>query len=234
MTAVRNKKPTKTAAEIISVNPTRRSRAERALLQLTTTSYPHNLIGNLIHAMRGSAEGAKSALECENQMGILDFIRGVTLTNDESGATLRFDVKRIRPDDTRIDKQLTTTASEQALSIVVSIDRDSVMMAAFNVDKMVELYHRTQVQGMTRRHEITAPLWTVTESSLSLPKRQAQLHDVKFSKDVKALSHSDVVALLEQTVLEPNFSLAFGDGVIAVHVPGQNRREVTYTVPPRN
>ena len=229
----KKKKPVATkrdSAEIIGKNPTRRSRAERALVQLTTTSWPHYLIGNIVNALAGSDESlSKKALAFENNFGMLEFVRTVRLTAKDNSLEFMAGTVTIDATNNRIDKQLEGALTPYTL---VSSDVESIANLAKHETlpaKIVELFHRNQCRGMTRRFEITADHWKLVEKKITLGNGNG-LANLGRSETVFDVNAEDVSKLLAAAFNEGEYVISLGDKAIII-VAGDVTKEITYTVP---
>jgi hypothetical protein len=223
---------TQRAADIIRENPTRRSRAERALVQLTTTSYPHYLIGNIVAGLHAGEENvSKQALDIENKFGILDFVRELTLTAGET--TVAFDVGTIRIDQntTRVDNQLAGELIKHAtftspVAGVANLAKDETFAR-----NLIDVFHRNQVRGMTRVHAITNPHWKLVEKRLTTGNDNG-FGGLGRSETVFEITSDDAAALIRKTLGGALFSLILGADIITI-VEGEVTKEITFVVPPR-
>jgi hypothetical protein len=221
----------KAAAVIISDNPTRRSRAERAMVQLTTTSFPHYLIGNIVHAMsEGNEAQSKQALDVENKFGLLDFVRSLTISANETGMEFTVGWLTIDGVSTRIDSQL---AQELTLANFAGDKAAQANLAKDTVlaTRLVDVFHRSQVRGMTRVHDIKTGNWRLVEKRLTAGNGIG-LAALGRSETVFDLSSTDAVNLVVDALSQEKFSLALSSETITI-VHGDVTKVITYEVPPR-
>lgn len=219
----------KAAAEIIAENPTRRSRAERAMVVLTTTSYPHYLLGNIVHAMSaGEATECKKALDVENKFGLLDFIRGITLNATGEKLVLEIGHLRIDATSTRVDNQLereqTLTRFEGTAQSLEQLRQDTTLAG-----NLVDIFHRNQVRGMTRVHDINAKNWKLVEKKITIGNTNG-LGGLGRSETVYEFTKEDAVKLLNDTLASNNFVLSLGSESIVI-AANESTLEITYVVP---
>lgn len=222
---------TQRSADIIRENPTRRSRAERALVQLTTTSYPHYLIGNIVAGLHAGEEtAAKQALDIENKFGILDFVR--TLTIEANDANIVFSVGHLRIDQntTRVDNQLTGELTINAFTSPVAGLQGLVKDDGL-AKNLVDIFHRNQVRGMTRVHAITNPNWKLVEKRITTGNDNG-FGGLGRSETVFEITSDDAAVLIRKTLGSEKFALTMGADVITI-VDGEVTKEITFVVPPR-
>jgi hypothetical protein len=221
----------KAAAVIISENPTRRSRAERAMVQLTTTSFPHYLIGNIVHAMsEGNEAQSKQALDVENKFGLLDFVRSLSITATDTGIEFTVGWLTIDGVSTRIDNQLA-----QPLTLA-NFNGDKAAQANLNKDtalatRLVDVFHRSQVRGMTRVHDIKNGNWKLVEKRITAGNGIG-LAALGRSETVFDLTSEEAAELVRNALGLDNFALALTAETITI-VDGDVTKVITYVVPPR-
>lgn len=237
MSAARQKKTAKPAAEIISANPTRRSRAERSLVQLTTTSYPFYLIGNIVHVIYGGDESAaKSALAAENSLGLLDFIRMLDLKASNDQVVFDIHTVKIDPANVKLDAQLADSQLTPLASFTSEDERSVKNLAVFSSDlakSLVEIYHRNQTRGMTRRFDISQPYWKLVERQIGLDQGKTQLHQLKRTENVQAIDVEQALTLVQEALSSGSFRLKLGAEEIEITV-GDTTRSIVYEVPARS
>lgn len=233
----RKKKPAqapanRTAAEIIAANPTRRSRSERAMLTLTTSSYPHYLLGNVAHSMfAGDAAQCKKALDIENKFGLLDFIREITLEGNEQGLTFTAGWLRIDGSSVRIDNQLgnplTKAEFKGDLTALENLRQDTSLAQV-----LVDSYHRGQVRGMTRVHDINAKHWKMVEKKLTVGS-EGGFGGLGRTETVFEFTAADAIKLLNDTIASSKFGIQVTPTSIVI-AAGESTLEITYVVPAKN
>lgn len=223
----------KCPTEIISANPTRRSRAERALVQMTTTSYPHYFVGNIGLAIFGKDDAAlKPLLDAENQFLIVDFVRELTL--DVSGDVVTFGIGSVRIDanTSRTDNQLGGELNRVAFTSTKAESKANLAENEQLVAKLVEIYHRNQVRGMTRNHAIDADNWAMVEKKITVGSTGGfgglGRSETKF--DVK---YSDVLGLIQASMKEESYKITFGSSAITIVTSADEEatKEIVYSVP---
>ena len=225
------KQKARVSADIISKNPTRRSRAERALVQLTTTSYPHYLIGNIAHlATAGDESVAKKVLDFENKLGMLEFVRTLFMTGTETGLTVDVGVIKIDQNNSRIDKQLDGAIDITSFDFTAP-EAGTRLGGNSNLAKaLVEIYHRNQTRGMTRRHDITAANWKLVEKKLTLGNSNG-LGGLGRSETVFDVTADDVTKLLTELFASGKFAIQFTDSAIRITSEDEVTKEITYVIP---
>lgn len=222
----------RTATEIIAANPTRRSRSERAMLTLTTSSYPHYLLGNVAHSMfAGDAAQCKKALDIENKFGLLDFIREITLEANEQGLTFTAGWLRIDGASVRIDNQLTNALTKAEfkgdLTALANLRGDTTLAQV-----LVDSYHRGQVRGMTRVHDINAKHWKLVEKKLTVGS-EGGFGGLGRTETVFEFTAADAIKLINDTLETSKFAIQVTPASIVI-AAGESTLEITYVVPAKN
>lgn len=218
--------PNRTAVEIIDVNPVRRSRSERTMLSLTTSSYPHYLIGNMAYVLYAADPAqCKKAVDIENKFGLLDFIREVSFKGNERGVVFTAGWLRLEPQTLRIDNlgdvALTPIKFEGGRETLDALRAKQGLMQS-----LVENYHRGQVRGMTRANDINAKQWRMVEKKLTLSTENA-FAGIGRSETVYDLTATEAIGVLNEALAQAEFDIQFTAHTIRV-VNGDSTREITY------
>lgn len=211
MSTTRSAKPVKPTAKAIANNRLRRSRSEGTMVYMSSTSYPHAILGNSVDLISGGNEKViRRAINTERDMRLLEYIRQVALFVQAGKVVFNCDSVKLETDVTkaRALKIPPTTCFEYIDS--------KIHDPAGLISMLLTYFHSTQVRAMTRKYPLDKGTWEIRRASLNIDKEAKGLSSLNMQVDIEQLTLDETRDLLVNHLSEDDASIRFMSDAITV------------------